>query len=397
MLDAPAAGKPVSAPEPGSAATPRRALLPVLALLVTLLAAVGCGDSSPSPSEPMEEADAGLRCSSTIPEDKIFDGGVGRDGIPALADPETARPGEPGTEFLASDTRVVGVELSGRTIAVPHNILWYHEVVNFDFPDRKVAVTFCPLTGSTLIFDRSPVDGQEFLVSGLLLFNNLIMVPKQEGTSLFPQMSRGGRCGPLRGTELPTLGVKEMTWAAWKELHPETEVVSSNTGFRRSYGVYPYGNYNELNNRRLITAFEIDDRRPPKERVIGIPAGRVGGVAIPFGELEAAGPVVAVRVGVTRKGGVLFWREEARGAVVYRPVVRGLPADDPNQGRELTFETRSGEIRDAETGSAWTLDGRAVAGPLEGARLEAVQEAFPAFWFAWALFQPETEIMELRG
>ncbi|MFB6240203.1 MAG: DUF3179 domain-containing (seleno)protein, partial [Gemmatimonadota bacterium] len=58
----------------------------------------------------------------------------------------------------------------------------------------------------------------------------------------------------------------------------------------------------------------------------------------------------------------------------------------------MSFTLDGREIVDRGTGSTWTLDGRAVDGPLEGARLEPVREAYVAFWFAWALFQPETEI-----
>ncbi len=57
-----------------------------------------------------------------------------------------------------------------------------------------------------------------------------------------------------------------------------------------------------------------------------------------------------------------------------------------------TFEVRGGQIFDAETGSQWRIDGRAVAGPLHGRRLQPVRNAYVAFWFAWAAFQPETHL-----
>lgn len=57
------------------------------------------------------------------------------------------------------------------------------------------------------------------------------------------------------------------------------------------------------------------------------------------------------------------------------------------------FSVENGTIVDDETGSTWTIEGRAVAGPRAGRRPSGpVEEAYVAFWFAWAAFQPETTI-----
>ncbi len=61
-------------------------------------------------------------------------------------------------------------------------------------------------------------------------------------------------------------------------------------------------------------------------------------------------------------------------------------------GMELTLDVQDGAYVDEETGSRWDLSGRAVAGPLEGERLEPVADAYVAFWFAWAGFQPQTTV-----
>lgn len=365
--------------------------LAFVAGLITALAA-GCGDRFGTAPQDVG-ADGSLRCD--IPTDLIVDGGPARGGIPALSNPETAPPGGFGTGYLGDDDRVIGLNLGERTLAIPLNIMWWHEVVHLEISGRRIAVTHCPLTGSSLAFDRSPVDGAKFEVSGLLFMNNLILVP-EDGSSLFPQMSRGGRCGPLRGTRLPMVPVMEMTWKGWRTLHPETEVVTSDTGSRRDYTVNPYEQYQRPNSFELLGGLPpIDRRLPPKERVLGIPAGNVGGLAVPFSELRKAGPLLARRVGIVRGGGVLFWSTDAEGGMTYHPRVRGLAEDDPNAGRTLTFEVRAGEIRDVETVSVWRLDGTAVEGPLAGAHLEPAAETHVAFWFAWSLFQPETEVLSL--
>ena len=57
-----------------------------------------------------------------------------------------------------------------------------------------------------------------------------------------------------------------------------------------------------------------------------------------------------------------------------------------------TIEVQTDQFVDQESGSIWTVDGRAVAGNRQGEQLESVEDSFVAFWFAWAAFQPDTEI-----
>lgn len=138
---------------------------------------------------------------------------------------------------------------------------------------------------------------------------------------------------------------------------------------------------------------EIDPRRPPKERVLGIPPRITeggGGIAFPFGELNTFGNV-GVAHGTVGGGAatpvVVFWDGVRQGAIAFYS----------NAGtQELTFETRQDTIVDLETGSTWTIEGLAVDGPLVGTQLEAIAEAHVAFWFAWATFHPDTELWEAR-
>ncbi|MYH49554.1 MAG: DUF3179 domain-containing protein [Gammaproteobacteria bacterium] len=136
----------------------------------------------------------------SIPEEFIVSGGVGRDGIPALVNPSLVSSEHAEATYVREVDRVIGIEADGRFIAVPHNILWWHEIVNFDDFGRPFAVTYCPLTGSSMVFDRSSVEGVDFGVSGLLFHNNLMMFNRRlDGAeeSLFPQMMQGARCGPM--------------------------------------------------------------------------------------------------------------------------------------------------------------------------------------------------------
>lgn len=129
----------------------------------------------------------------------------------------------------------------------------------------------------------------------------------------------------------------------------------------------------------------LDPRRHVKERVLGIPSA-AGGVAFPFGELEEAGDLAVVHTEVEGTPLVVFWSSESRAAVAYESRQAGRDA--------LTFRAIPGGFQDVETGSRWRLDGRAVTGPLEGSRLRQIENAFVAFWGAWAAFHPGTDLWQ---
>ena len=355
--------------------TPRRLLTFGLLVIGGLL--LGACEDTPTSSQSQSEFPVN---SCSFQTSRLADGGVGKDGIPALTNPTLVPPDHEHAQYLADSSRVIGVLVEGRPLAVPHNILWHHEIINFDdVRGRTFAVTYCPLTGSSLAFDREAVDGAEFAVSGLLLDNNLVMYDRRENESLWPQMSRQAQCGTATGTDLDMIPVVEMRWDRWQALHPNTELVSNQTGYARDYRpqAYPYRDYEGLNTEPLFSA-PVDDRRPPKERVLGIPAGPDGGTALPFRALDAVGPVRVLSVTAGGTQATVFWSRAAESAMAFET--------------SASFSVENGTIVDEETGSTWSVEGVATDGPREGERLEPVDRAYVAFWFAWAIFQPETEL-----
>lgn len=178
----------------------------------------------------------------TIPCGEIFSGCSGRDCIPPLDSPTMVPVGDAALSYLNDDDIVLGVLTADGPRAYPHNILWWHEVANEEIAGEAFAITLCPLTGSGLRFDRrSFVDGQTVRlgVSGLLYNSNLIMWDR-ETESIWSQMRLEALSGPQMGSPSPMLPVLEMTWLAWKTLHPNTLALSSATGFSRDYRSYPY-------------------------------------------------------------------------------------------------------------------------------------------------------------
>ena len=348
----------------------------VLLALPALFVACDDGPSGPGGFNPGD-----LNCS--LDNTFFASGGVPRDGIPALTDPPRTTPDDPsGLGYLDDSDRVVGVFLDGVPLAVPLNILYHHEIVNLSGDTEAIAVTYCPLTGSSLAFDRSTVDGAEFGVSGLLYQSNLIMYDRRTNESLWPQMFAQARCGPQDGQLIARAYAVEMTWEGWRTLHPDTRVLTDQTGHFRDYRRQgnPYRLYEASSEWwfPLPTATGI----PGKERVLGIPAAD-GGVAFAFQTLDILGDDGVVPVTVDGEDLVVFWDGQREAAYAYVPEV---------DGEALTFQVGANGIEDVETGSEWGVDGVARTGAMAGTRLDHDPDAYTAFWRAWAAFNPDTEI-----
>lgn len=308
------------------------------------------------------------------------------DAIPSLLQPEMVTIGHPGAEYMRDEDRVLGIVIQGQPRAYPHKILWHHEIVSDRVGDVPVAATFCPLTGSGLVFD--PVLAGEELdigVSGLLFANNLVLYDRATGDVFGPQLAPAGRCSRFRDATLQQFPVLETSWGEWRLLNPNTTVVSSDTGFDRNYEVSPYGDYDDLNNDDLLFDMPVDDSRPLKERVLAL-RGPSTSLGFPFGELsDSLGDRGAVHEAIDGDEVVVFYsRADGETAVAYSPEVGGEP---------LTFEAgATGGWTDIETGSTWNLEGRATAGPHRGERLAQRPDAFVVFWFAWRHFDPDGSI-----
>jgi len=294
-----------------------------------------------------------------------------------MVDPDAA-----GADYLLDSDRVLGVLMNGEARAYPHNILWHHEIVNDRIGEDWISVTFCPLTGSGLAFD--PEIGSRRLdlgVSGLLFANNLVLYDRRTDEVYGPQLTVTGACEGFRGQALRLLPVQEMSWGLWKELHPNTTVVTGEQTFGRNYRVYPYGSYAEITSNELLVPMSADRSRHIKERVLSIREGR-GGRGYPYGELRALGDVAVVNESVTGIPTAVFYdADDGETALAFDARVNGAA---------LTFDARpGGSWVDRETGSTWAIDGSAIAGPLVGSRLRTRGDAYTVFWFAWRHFQPD--------
>ncbi len=182
-----------------------------------------------------------------IPPAEIKSGGPSKDGIPALTNPHTTTAKK--ARYLKSSDLVVGVVIKGQARAYPLRILVWHEIVNDTLGGRPVVVTYCPLCRSALVFNRR-VGGQEreFGVSGRLWNSNVLMYDRQDDPrqeSLWSQLQLRAVCGPAakQGLRLTLLPAEMVTWKDWRGRHPETTVLTRQTGYERNYGSHPYARY----------------------------------------------------------------------------------------------------------------------------------------------------------
>ena len=203
-----------------------------------------------------------------IHPDKLLSGGPPKDGIPSIDNPKFVSADE-ANKFLNDNELVLGINLNGDKKAYPFQILVWHEIVNDVVGNKPVAITYCPLCGTGIAYERT-IDNEpvEFGVSGLLYNSDLVMYDRKTDT-LWDQINGRAIVGELTGTRLKQVPIDTVTWADWKKIHPTTKVLSRDTGFIRSYGKQPYGDYDTSTS--IYFPVENEDLRlHPKEIIFGI-------------------------------------------------------------------------------------------------------------------------------
>jgi hypothetical protein len=392
----------------------RRTAAIVAAAVVLLAACSGPGGGSRgSPATPTTppQVEAGASASSPSALDDRFDprlpeplvdpagvrsGGPPPDGIPPIDQPSFERADT--VRWLEPNEPVLSLTVEGETRAYPLRIMTWHEIVNDTVGGVPVAVTYCPLCSSGVAFLRE-VDGRllSFGTSGMLYADNLVMYDRQT-ESLWPQLTGRASIGVLTGALLEAVPMGTVAWRELRATHPRALVLSQDTGFDRPYGSNPYVGYDNPDGDLLFELPDSDERLPVKERVVGLEGGAAALAVVRAGladrspvELEVGRRVVTLwhRPGLASAldtPGIATGRDIGTVAA-FAPVV---------EGRRLHFTGGDGLlVRDEETGSRWNILGRAVAGPLQGARL-APYRHLDTFWFAWAAFHPDTDLVDPR-
>jgi len=311
-----------------------------------------------------------------VPLDKIKGGGPPKDGIPSIDDPQFATLN--GSAFMKHSDIVIGLEINDQVKAYPLSILVWHEIVNDNVGGTPVAVTYCPLCFTNQVFERV-LDGQEveFGTSGKLYNSNLVMYDRLTD-SYWSQALGTAITGELTGQQLKIIPFDVILWGDWISLHPETLVLTRDTGYTRAYSVDPYRSY-YTEPRIIFPVDNKDDRMHLKEIILGFNEGEIY-KAYKQSDIESK---VVINDKINEQQIVLISMYTGNARAFDRNI----------NGQVLEFVFSDGKIIDLQTSSEWSYDGIAISGELEGVEMNRLPFN-PGFWFEWVAFHPETEIYE---
>jgi len=281
---------------------------------------------------------ANANVTALIPLKDIVEGGPGKDGIPSIDAPKFVD-ATVADQSGVYDPKGLGISLTiGKTTRFyPFQILVWHEIVNDVVDGRPVAVTYCPLCGTGIVYDRT-INGQaiEFGVSGKLYQSDLLMYDRKT-ESLWAQIEGRAVVGLLVGQRLKLVDAQNITWQEFRSKYPNGQVLSTDTGFSRNYQSSPYGDY-DTNDQLLFPIETRDGRLGLKTRVLGV---------------ELDGQFKAYPVEDLQR-------------------LKNVTDDFAGKTLRLTANGEEVTITDATTGQ--------IIAPVH------------AFWFAWATFHPGTEL-----
>lgn len=327
----------------------------------------------------------------------IRSGGVPPDGIPPIDSPNFASVSE--IDYLGDDEAVILVELEGIAKAYPIQVLIWHEIVNDEFGDIPVSVTYCPLCNSATAFDRRFGDRVlDFGTSGELYQSALVMYDRQTDT-LWAHFTGQGLVGHYAGANLEFIPAQTVSFSQFRDAHPEGLVLTNDTGAQRPYGQNPYPGYDEEGSEPIGAFFngDIDRTELAKARIVGI-NDEGGSLAVRFEDLETQ-PVIPVTEG--GRNLVVFHLPGLSSALDSFEVgggrdvgQTGVFVAEASDGTELTFTASGDNFVDDQTGTTWNVIGQAVDGPLAGEQLTAVSH-LDTFWFAWATYRPDTVVVTI--
>ncbi len=309
-----------------------------------------------------------------IPSSEVQDGGPGKDGIPSIDSPKFSS--IDAIDFMSADDLIIGVWADGEIKGYPHPILDWHEIVNDQMGNQAFALTYCPLTGTAINWNRKLSNGETttFGVSGKLYNNNLIPYDR-ETDSYWSQINLNCVNGDRVGEAASLFPIIETSWKTWKELFPDAEVLNTNTGFNRNYLQYPYGDYKTNNDRIIFPLSNLDNRLAAKDRVLGVSIND-DWKAYPLSLFETP-KVIHDRVGGEEI--VVIGSQEKNFIVAYK--------NDNTTQFSIDLESLPIIAKDEMNNSLNIL------GQINNEQLEQ-PTSFMGYWFSFGAFYPDIEIYE---
>ena len=306
-------------------------------------------------------------------EEILWGGARAKTGIPALNNPTMIA--GPSADYLKNNEPVFGVAINGDVRAYPYRFMDWHEMLNDTIGGVPVALAYCTLCGSGILFSTEVEGFAEPIIfgsSGLLYRSNKLMFDDKT-ESLWNQFTGEPAVGKLTnsGIKLKPLPLVTTTWGDWQKRHPDTQVLSPDTGFERDYRPgKPYGKYFK-SSKLLFPAALKKDGRKPKSEVFALRLGH-SSKSWPLKEF-AGGAVINDRAGVVNL--VLVGDEKSREIRAYRRAEEKFEKVEKSD-RALT-QLRSNQ-------GLWSVTEEALIGP-NGEALSRLPGHI-AYWFAWQTY-----------
>ena len=316
--------------------------------------------------------------SARIRLDEVRWGGVLQDGIPPLRDPEMI-PASQAT-YLEGGNIIFGIEINGDARAYPKRILAWHEMFTDTIGGIDIAGVYCTLCG-TIIPYKSSSGGVDYKLgtSGFLYRSNKLMYD-QATQSLWSTVRGEPVIGPLvdQGIALEHLSMVTTTWAEWLRRHPDTTVLSLNTGHRRDYGEgVAYQSYFAGDQLMFNTPFE-DNRLKNKQEVLALifPALPEEQLAIDTQFLDKT-PLYKDRIGQQK---IVVLTDTTGANRVY----------DPQDVNFVSYD-RDSTVVDSQ-GNEWLVKEEKLVSADQETSLPRLPQR-RAFWFGWQAAFPETRLV----
>lgn len=312
---------------------------------------------------------------SLVPGDQLYDSGVVEGGIPALTNPKYDSV-LASDAVIADDLQGIDLEIAGTHRFYPVQIMNWHEVVNDTIDSRHIAVTYCPLCGTGVVYDRDIGMTNVTLSATGKVYNNNTVLKDDESGSLWIQATGQSVQGSWIGESLSVIPSQMMTWKVWKDLYPSGLVLSTDTGVTRDYTRHPYGNYDTSKGLYFPINHTSADFTS-KWVTYGVTDG-TNGVAFSALALSGTG-IMTAKLG--EEPVIAIYNFDTETVRVFKTTSKN------GDVHTFSYDFAKKKLIDNETGSTWYADGWNVKNNDEEHALVEIP-AERGFWFCMAAMHP---------